>query len=369
MGDLFFGSYTPKLSNATSHTLSQIFSGQAVLTRDLYGYAGASGTTTNTHALVREPLSGTGTTFEWQVVRQRDGNTAFSQETGVNGPSQSGYAANCFTPTSTGYPTVACDNPMNVVIGSHVALRSRVIGTGQMIAIANSTSAPDSLGYAFWSLGNFGNKNNIRYLSLDGSDALFPAWSTADGGHSGVFPGGVSGQGSSAILAAPASGQCGGYFNGDGGVTITSFSCNAYALPTFDGIQSGNYRFWNIVQANYWTAAAPGSPSESPLNLTGFILGAQNQANPVNGPLPDFFPVTYCNAADCIAQPTHVTHPLNYFRSHYTVSSWGIGNACNGVNSTCSPENGGDVAGAVTSVQTEQDFGSIFSNSLASWIQ
>jgi hypothetical protein len=366
-GELYFSGVSgqPKLTNATSQALSSLFSGQSVLARDLYGYPGAGAAIA--HTLLREPDSGTYTTFEWQIVRQRDGNTAFSQETGILGASQTGYVANCFTPSQTAYPAAGnCSNPVNVSIGGSNALRSRVIGTGEMIAIGNASqsgaSFPDALGYAFWSLGNFGNKNNVRYLSLDGVDGLFPSYST----HNGVFPGGVSGQGSAAILAAPAAGQCGGYFNGDGGATITSFSCNAYALPTFDGIQAGNYRFWNIIQVNYFGSGAQ-TPSFSPLNVAGFVLSTQNQANPSNGQLPDFLPVTYCGDAACTA--ANFKHPLNVFRSHYTVPTWGIGNACNGTPTSGCAENGGDVAGKVVNLQNETDFGNIFSNSFTSWVQ
>jgi hypothetical protein len=364
-GDLYLngaGSGTPKLTNVDSHALSAMFSGQAVLTRDIYGYPNAP--VAAAHALLREPPSGTYTTFEWQVVRQRDGNTAFSQETGILGPSQYGYSSACFVQSTSAYPSSGspCSNPVNVVLGSSGALRSRVIGTGQMISVGNTAALPDSIGYAFWSLGNYGNKQNMRYLTLDGVDGLFPSYST----HNGVFPGGVTGQGTSAIMPAPTAGQCGGYFNGDGGATITTFSCNSYALPTFDGLQSGAYRLWNVVQANYYSSS-PITPTFSPLNITGFILSAQNQANPVNPNLPDIIATTYCGDSACT--PSLYKHPVNYFRSHYTAPSWGLGNSCNGVQSSGCAENGGDVAGALISRQAEIDFGNIFSNSFTSWVQ
>jgi hypothetical protein len=195
----------------------------------------------------------------------------------------------------------------------------------------------------------------MRYLTLDGSDVLFPSYSV----HNGVFPGGVANQGTAALLAAPVAGQCGGYFNGDGGVTITNFSCNAYQLPTFDGIQSGNYRLWNEIQANYYGASAV-APSFSPLNLTGFVLSAQDQTAPApTARIPDFFPTNYCGNAAC----STIISPLNVFRSHYTIGGV-VGN--NGIQGGI--EAGGDVAGAVINIQTEKDAG-LAGNTFLAWVQ
>jgi hypothetical protein len=355
---------TNPLTNVNSHTLAMLYSGQAVLTRDIYGVSSAGLGGLGVHALVREPMSGTYTTFEWQVIRQRDANNALSQESGIAGPSQTSiYTSGCFVQSATAYPPSGspCSNPVNTVLGSTGGLRARVIGTGQMIAIGNTASLPDSLGYAFWSLGNFGNKQNIKYLTLDGSDPLFPSYSL----HNGVLPGGVTGQGTAAILPAPTAGQCGGYFNGDGGATITSFSCNAYTLPTFDGVQNGTYRLWNNIQAEYYGSSAQ-TPSFSPLNITGFILSAQNQTAPPTPTLTDFVPITYCGESTC--NPANYKHAANSFRSHYAQASWGIGFPNNGV-ATPSAENGGDVAGSVLSRQIEQDSNSLFGSSLLSFVQ
>jgi hypothetical protein len=363
---------TNPLTNVNSHTLAMLYTGQAVLTRDIYGVSGAGLGGLGVHALVREPMSGTYTTFEWQVIRQRDAANNLSQESGIAGPSQTSiYTTNCFVQSATAYPPSGspCSNPVNTVLGSTGGLRARVIGTGQMISVGNTATLPDSLGYAFWSLGNFGNKQNIKYLTLDGSDPLFPSYSL----HNGVFPGGVAGQGTAAILPAPTAGQCGGYFNGDGGATITNFSCNAYTLPTFDGMQNGTYRLWNNIQAEYYGSSAlspcisNGVPSGcTGLNLTGFILAAQNQTAPPNPTLTDFVPITYCGEATC--NPANYKHAANSFRSHYTSPSWGIGFANNGVV-TPTAENGGDVAGSVFSRQIEQDSNSLFGSSLFPYVQ
>jgi hypothetical protein len=349
---------TPKMTSVSSHALSALYTGQTFWTRDLYGYTGVpSGV--YAHALQRESLSGTYTIFETQVIRARDGFNANSQETGLRAPTQPGYTPSCFTPSATAFPTVACDNPVSFCIGSVCALRTRVIGTGQMISVGNTASLPDTIGYAAWSLGNFGNKLNMKYLQLDGVDALYPGYSSADGGHDGNFPGGVTGQGTTALLAAPATGQCGGYFNGDGS-TITKFSCNAYNLPTFDGVQSGNYRFWNIVQAQYYGSSQQ-TPSFSPLNIAGFILGAQDQAGGSTKILNDFIPATYCANSACSST---VASPILVFRSHYGL----LGIAPNNGIVTPSAEAGGDVSGSIMPTQAELDT-NLVGGSILVWIQ
>ena len=352
-----------QLTNVTSHTLSALYTRNAFATRDILGGTPGALPVNFVRALQREPMSGTYTTFEWQVIRQRDGFDANSQETGILGPSQAGYTSACFVQSANAFPTVSCSNPLSFCVGSNCGLRTRVIGTGQMVSQANNAAyspAQSILGYAFWSLGSFGNKQNIRYLTLDGVDPLFPGYTAADGGHSGVFPGGVAGQGSAALLPAPAAGQCGGYFNGDGGATITSFSCNAYNLPTFDGIQSGSYRAWNILRGVYYGATQ--TPSFSPLNIAGFVASAQDQAAPSNPPgtkIPDFLPTVVCANAACSSQ----TQILNTFRSHYSVGGVAANNGIQG-----GTESGGDVAGIVLNVQTELDNG-LLGGTILTWIQ
>jgi hypothetical protein len=363
-----------RLTNANSHELSAFYSGSLFFTADLLGANPSLGLPNNiVHVLAREPYSGTYTTFEWQVVRQRDGRNDFSQETGVCGPSQGaacGYTNGCFPPSATWFPGVACSNPMSYLVAGTPALRTRVIGTGQMVSVANTNNwvtsstnntpiTPSILGYAFWSIGSFGGKSNIKWLTLDGSDPLLPGYSVADGGEDGQFPlidtvnQGVNPNG----ITVPVNG-CGGYFNSGGIAAAQAFTCNGYTLPTFDNIQNGNYRAWNIMRAVYYGASAQ-TPSTSPLNVTGFIQGAQDQTAPVNpiaSRIPDFFPVAYCNLAACATKIA----PMNVFRSHYGVGGF-IAN--NGITTVIAgPESGGDVAGSVFSVQAETDTGLGFSN-------
>ncbi|HUN61681.1 MAG TPA: hypothetical protein VMU53_06820 [Candidatus Sulfotelmatobacter sp.] len=373
-GTLTGSSHT--LTSVGSHELSALYSGSAILTRDLVsGLTPGTLTTNAIHALQREPMSGTYTTFEWQVIRQRDGLNANSQETGIAGPSQTSiYSSACFTASATAFPTVACSNPVSTCYGATCGLRTRVIGTGQMVSVGNtaswtanasSSATPSILGYAFWSLGSFGGKANIKYLALHGSDALYPSYATGGGnGGYGAFPGVPTGQGTSATVSV-GSGQCGGYFNGNSTTGATPFSCNGYNLPTFDGVTSGQYRAWSVLRGVYFGAKQ--TPSFSPLNVAGFIASAQDQASPsLNPRITDFYPVAVCANSSCSSQ----TQLLNVFRSHYALPSWGVGSPNNGVVAAGGAEVGGDVAGAIFNSQIEADFYQLFSgNSFLSWIQ
>ncbi|MGA2418673.1 MAG: hypothetical protein ABSG69_01205 [Candidatus Acidiferrum sp.] len=369
-GTLTALSANPRLTNVSSHTLAAVYSGQAILTRDVLGLASAGLPAEAVHALQREPMSGTYTTFEFQVIRQRDALNALSQETGVCGPSQgtscTGQAtgSNTFSPSATAFPTVTGANPLSACAAGACGLRTRVIGTGQMVSVANTASftSQSILGYAFWSIGSFGGKTNIKYLTLDGTDGLFPSYST----NNGNFPGQPTGQGTSPTPSAPSTGQCGGYFNGGGSTGITAFSCNGYTLPTFDGIQSGNYRAWSLLRGQYYGSSVQ-SPSFSPLNITGFIQSAQDQAAPTlpaANRVPDILPVSYCANASC----SSLVHPVQVFRSHYALPAWNEGFPQNGVVAG-QAEVGGDVAGSVFNTQIELDLNSIFSSSFLSYLQ
>lgn len=377
-GTMTAPSANPRLTNAGSHELSAFYSGSLFFTRDLLGATPNSFGQDLVHLLAREPLSGTYTNYEWQVIRQNDGRNDFSQETGVCGPSQGascGYSSGCVTVAANKIPATNCSNPMSFTVAGTTGLRNRVIGTGQMIATGNNGNCgagpvnssswvdssgttcitPSVLGYAYWSLGNFGAKSNIKYLTLDGIEPLQSSYSVNDGN----FPGVTAGQGTTAILGAPGAKECDGYFNGDGGVTVSNFACGAsYTLPTFDNIQNGNYRLWNIIRADYY-GSSPVAPSLSPLNVTGFIQAAQDQAaptNPIAHKIPDFFPTSYCANAACSSSVS----PLLVFRSHYGEGGIPGNNGINGVGGAT--EAGGDVAGSVFNVQAELDTGLGFSN-------
>jgi hypothetical protein len=418
-GDLFNNrGFNDVLSHdiAAGYALSP--SGTATLTRDLYLGSGASSIpVTVAHYLAREPQSGTYTTWEWQVIRNKEsavGGGGLSQETNVCGASQLAPGCPYKTPAANPAdcpgqasflslfefpPTQTCSNYMSWGTNGFNALKTRVLGTGEMVKVLNVNAVggggvnstctaanfpgpciTDGFGYAFWSIGSFGGKGHIRYLQLDSNDALYAGWSTSNGGNNGAFPGTDANQNVNPnALVAPADG-CAGYYNGNGG-SIQTFGCNAWPFPTFSNIVSGNYRVWSINRVEWFLPS--GTTSLNPvfttagLNPPGFWLSAADQTAPVigapaHGAIPDFMPFAYCaNAAACPSggAPT-LTYPLNSFRAHYTVTGWGI-SANNGITSSGfgGVESGGDVAGSVVTVQAEVDSVAFFSASFLSWVE
>lgn len=139
------------------------------------------------HVMLREPLSGTYNTMEFNIPRSVEINS--SQEAGVD-------------------PSQPNNNPLNLTYPSG-GTRQRVVGTGQMVSEVVATS--DALGYAFWSFGNFANAvNSTKYLAVDGVDPIHAVYTN------GFFP------------------------------TCTNPPCPG--LLTFPHIQDGTYPIWSMLR-------------------------------------------------------------------------------------------------------------------------
>jgi hypothetical protein len=324
-------------TSITSSTASAIWSGLIGLNDELVGFS--TGTSKVLHVVQREPVSGTYNTFEWQMVHSRDNHGGdYSQEYNF-GPTPS----SCFTPPSTATfvpPTVSCANPMNVT-GSQGStfggLRTRAIGTGEMVNAVNSANNPNSIGYAFWGLGTFGGKANIKYLAVDGADPLYASYSN------GAFP------------------SCTGAFN------LGTFSCSG-ALPTFANLRNGGYRVWSTIRAVIYQSYTP--PSSGP-SVNALIQATQDQAH-TN--IPDLVPSIYCANSSC----SSTVDGLPVFRSHYPVSGKqannGVTSASSGfcASDQSSPnciEEGGDMAGKPFFDIQDQEFFSLTGNEFLTWIQ
>lgn len=329
------GSLVP--TNITDSTASAVWSGLVGLTDQLAGVSTGSGKVL--HVVQREPVSGTYNTFEWQVIHTRDHSGGdYSQEYGF-GPTPSG----CFTPPAVATytpPTTACANPANAA-GSqgstYGGFRTRAIGTSEMIAAVNSTNNPDSIGYAFWSLGSFGGTkaNNTHYVTMDGTDPLYPSYST------GAFP------------------SC------TGAVNLGTFSCTG-TLPTFPNVKNGSYRVFNIMRAAYYSSYTP--PTTGP-SIQALILAAQDTAE---GTIPDIVPAQYCSNSACSSK----TVGLTVFRSHYAISGvQGDNGTASGYcapdqsGATCGVEEGGDMAGKAFYTIQDTEFFSLTGNEFITWIE
>jgi ABC-type phosphate transport system substrate-binding protein len=319
------GGTSPTFSNINGHTLAAIYGGSLGQTADILSGGGDQ----VLHIVEREPVSGTYNTFEWQLVHARDGNTDNAQESG-NNPTPAG----CFTPPATATfvpPTVACGNPMNAA-GPVGSFRTRAIGTGEMVNAINSTNNPNSIGYAFWSLGTFGGKTGLKYLALDGVDPIGATYTN------GVIP------------------NCTGFFN-----TTPAFSCTG-TLPSLTNVALGNYRVWSTLRAVIFASYV--APSSGP-SVPGLILAAQDQA--ITN-IPDFVPYHVCASSSCSVASGPFTSTLPVFRSHYNAS--GI-TANNGTNASFGTgiEGGGDMAGSIFTTRSDVDFFNTTGNEFLTWIQ
>ena len=259
--------------NLNSRDWTLAVNGGYAYTKDLTSVPGQG--TVPLNVVAREPLSGTFTTLEFNIPRNAE--TASTQELNVN-PAQ-GQGTTC--------PGQPCGNPLFLSNGA--GWRKRAIGNGEEISEIGTAANGDSLGYAFWSVGNLaGQSPNIRYLQVDGVDPLNL-----------------------------------GYVDG----TLPTCSAPCPGIVSFANVASGNYPVWNTLRVV--------SHKPIPAGVTALIAGAQHQ---VVDFLPDFLPLS----------------AMGVLRSHYKqsgiVAANGSGGGCNFA------ETGGDVGGAVITIQGDQDY-------------
>jgi len=326
-------------TNINASTVAALWSGLIGINDQLVGFS--TGSPKALHIVAREPVSGTYNTFEWQMVHTRDHRSGdFTQEYNF-GPTPS----QCFTPPSTATyvpPTVSCANPMNVT-GSqgstYGGFRTRAIGTGEMVSAVNSTNNPNSIGYAFWGLGTFGGKANVKYMTVNGVDPIYPSYST----NSGNFP------------------SC------SGAVNLGTFACSG-PLPTFDNIKNGNYRVWSTIRAVVYSSYTP--PTSGP-SVNQLIQATQDQTH-VN--IPDLVPSVYCANAAC----SSTVDGMPAFRTHYPVSGKSANNGSTSpstgfcASDQSAPncfEEGGDMAGVAFLDIQDQDYYGLTGNEFFTWIE
>jgi hypothetical protein len=150
----------PGINNIQTGTLASFLDGTFATTQAALTVP-ATGNTEYTLTYIREPLSGTYNTVEYNTPNTQSQKT--SQDVGLNQPPSQ---VNC-----TG--TAVKSNPMVIVTGG--GHRVRTIGTSQELTAV--MTHPQSLGYAFWSVSNFKGFTaaaapNARYVQMDGVDPL-----------------------------------------------------------------------------------------------------------------------------------------------------------------------------------------------------
>ncbi|MGB8260662.1 MAG: hypothetical protein WCE75_09940 [Terracidiphilus sp.] len=344
-GHLGDGNYT----NINRFILARALKGGIIHTRDLAYNAPALPTaggqgqgTPQTYpdvplnVFLREPLSGTYNTMEWSIPNSSEIDAfAWSpgivsgQETGVNPSVTATCTYTGFSLPGTGTTIVPLANtPCGLAsvtnagnplwqVASNGATRGRAVGTGEMVKAVNAVA--DSLGYAFWGFSNFAGYNNIKYLTVDGVDPLFgTTTATANPGGVGVFP------------------TC---------QTTSGVATSCLQIP-FTNILNGTYPIWSKYRLIY----DPFTYAQGNIAPT-VVTYAQYASDPVNGVIQDMVPA----------------NAMQVFHSHYAqqvvdqpIAASGGGSysaySPNNGFKTGVPETGGDMGGAVLTINSELDF-------------
>ncbi|MGD0268955.1 MAG: hypothetical protein ABSB14_07815 [Candidatus Sulfotelmatobacter sp.] len=273
------------VQNITRAELGLIFGGIFVRTADVLpqAFAGTGASYAGITALIREPLAGIYNTFDHSIPNNKE--IYRSQESG-----------NCPTNGAYGVST----NPLNLsrTVGTTTGYRNRVIGSTEMISEAQLVQ--DSIGYAYWSSGNFNNVSNIKYLTVDGVDPLFST-----------------------------------YTNG----TIPQTGNGLLPNVTLQHVADGGYPIWSEERFISYSAGATAAANLSAFaqNLVSFGAGA--------------------------TQPDFVTSPnLTVFHAHYApvFTNFNATNTASNGTRVCgagsNPEDGADSGGLVFSQQAGGDF-------------
>ncbi len=148
-------------TNISSDTLAQFLDGRLSLTDQVNNQSATTGN--GVTVLLREPLSGTYNTMEYNVPNTTVEKT--SQDVGFNQPSAQ---QNC-SGANVG------STQLNIATAN--GHRRRAIGTGQELSEVLDAANGDVMGYGFWSVANFKGFTSAaaphaRYLKVDGVDPL-----------------------------------------------------------------------------------------------------------------------------------------------------------------------------------------------------
>jgi hypothetical protein len=411
------GSYLHK--NINRKVLAHVFDGTDSCTGDLLatsptpaGYGGTvAGAGQPIQVVLREPLSGTYNTFEFNAVRDLTGGaaTAIKQSTitdltwisDVESSQEIDLRDNLSTlgpafnfNTGAGCPgnssaapngTEQCGDPLWVQTstcggGGTKGLHLRAIGTGEEVAATlgqdntGGSLVVDGIGYAFWGYSNFkpgasgcsGSETSGdvtcstyagHYLTVDGIDPLFGT------------PGG-------ALDASP--NPNGGYNFPQCGLVqkVAGYGFPCEQIP-FTHVYDGTYPIWSLLRLV--TFDNVGSTQQTPEGVINVLAYAQLEAAPGSAEqLSDFVP--FLNGITGLPYTQGGTLPsgdlnLGVFRSHYEQSLIDGDNghvACAGVftgvsitggtsgSKTCLVDLGGDMGGSVLTVQSDVDFNADF---------
>jgi hypothetical protein len=320
------------ITNITSGELANFLDGTYSRTGDM---GQASGTSQPVTVLVREALSGTYNTMEYNVPNTVENQTSI--DVGVN---QQSAQVNCSG-------TAPSSNPLNIATLSGGA-RQRVIGTGEMENVMFGTGTESNrptgatLGWSFWSRPNFqnaysgtnGNASTFadaRYLTVDGVDPLMVSY--------GPYTA-VAGAGPCVSGTCPAG-------------TIPTLANGGLSAVTFPHVIDGSYPIWSflrLVCIGNGTSAACTQASNLASGAQSFIaLGSSVDAlHP-----PDFVPVSSSTTAwNSVVVRSHFTPPGTTIKCT-TVAN---GTTLTAITAHKAPECGGDVGGVVFTITGDIDY-------------
>lgn len=325
-------------TNILSKTAEKLWSGQIGGTQAVFNLSA----NTYLDVIQREPMSGTYNTFEFQLVHARDGSAGDSTQEldTVHGGTIAPSPTLCYGTPPAAFS--ACTNPL--YLSAFNSIRYRGLGTGELVKAVRRTTTfqtthPDVIGYAFYSLGSFAGATNLKYVKLQGVDALYGSYNGStpfytDYATNGLFP------------------TCSGSINAAGGST---YKCDK-VLPNFFNVQNGSYRVWSTLSAIVNTSAPlppalvttliQASQDQAAYALLNPSLSGESTASTVITAIADFVPYQYFPSGTA-------TIFLQVFRSHYGISGVAANNGTNAPNTFCaadqaSPncfEEGGNMAG------------------------
>ena len=308
---------------SSSSPLSNVTDISDAQAQALYANTGAGcdgttlgGTAGSIDSWVREPLSGTYNTTEYNIFIYPD----------FSGTSQEGY----LDPTSAG------GNPLSQTCPAGGGKRIRGVGTSHVVdkGIVTDTTN-DSIAFTFFSYGNVKAASDTkctpgacRYLTMNGVDAIFHKY-IATAGQTAIDPG----QPNTLVGQIPSA--------ADTPLTpcANKFPCREDQIwkggLSFPNLRNGAYKAWSVLRMF--------SDGVALANVKNLALSSQAYAVNVT---PDFVPVVVIAANTTTGFPGDPG--LQLLRSHYQqVDNAGalLGKAP--VNDSTTGDLGGDVAGCV----------------------
>jgi hypothetical protein len=283
------------------------------------------GTATDVTLVLREPLSGTMNTTEFNLFRT-DGDPDDSQEVGIN-------------------PANANNNPLNLPCANSTGLRERAIGTGEVVNAI--TGNANTMGYIFTGYANVAKmgKAGFNYFTEDKID---PFGVSPTAGDLSVCAGGTSPNNDGAACADDTNCVATGVGGAAGVCTAQTDNlaqvppncagpCYWSATPglqSFPNLRNGTYKSWSIYR---WVVA---NDIENEIDIYGPAHLAYTANNLVDTTVADYVPFAAGFTCGGVAPPPNGAGTYCYNNSHCQtgVSCEPIGVCTGGTNAgaTCS---------------------------------